>query len=363
MLTNINYKLRVEQLKNTQFKALNVLSQYDPTHTLTLRAIFAADMARRFTRLKKLIDTSIVENDCFGLLPSNTIPLRKVLGLEAAASKQFDFPTSEDKVKAFMGWLRQQEDNGILEVIQRQGPEIVARNPWMNIYIDSAYKKGILRAQIEMSKIGIPNAKRPLNYAFLSPIHADRVGLIYTRAFEDLKTVIQVMNSQIQRKIADGLSSGLALGIAQGKNPLTIARELMKDVNNHVDKIGITRAKMIARTEVIRAHHVATVNEYRSAGIDGVIVKAEWETAGVGVCEHCQKMSNRKKPYTLDEIEPLIPAHPHCRCCVLPVLPEEVEKLINTPANKEIFLVQSAPREIIDSLLERFKRNKFFHAA
>jgi SPP1 gp7 family putative phage head morphogenesis protein len=135
--------------------------------------------------------------------------------------------------------------------------------------------------------------------------------MVYMRVFSDLKGVTEAMSTAMSRTLATGL--------VEGEGPESIARELVKNI----DDIGKARARTIARTEVIRAHHVATINTYREAGIDGVTVTAEWSTAGDDkVCSVCEDMAvdEEGKPivYTLDEIEPLIPAHPNCRCAAIP---------------------------------------------
>ena len=114
----------------------------------------------------------------------------------------------------------------------------------------------------------------------------------------------------------EGLTSGLARGIAEGKNPRRIASELLKSLNGQVEKIGKARARMIARTEVIRAHHVATIQEYKSFGVTGLEVMVEWSTAGFNVCPDCASMEGRIfKP---EELEGMIPMHPNCRCVAIP---------------------------------------------
>jgi len=81
------------------------------------------------------------------------------------------------------------------------------------------------------------------------------------------------------------------------------------------------RASMLARTEVIRAHHLATIQEYRNWGLEGIRVQAEWSTAGDDrVCSRCMALEGRI--FTLDEIEPMIPLHPGCRCISLPYIAE-----------------------------------------
>ena len=305
---------------------LNAILRTDPTRTTTIRRRFAAKMTRLFLELKKDIRVSIVDNDCFGIQPD---VLRTLV---PAGKKAYEFARSEEKVRLFMKWLQEQEDAGILKMITRPGfPGI--ESPWTNVFIDSAYARGIRRGRNELRRGGyaVPAFEEitgGIAGVMNQPYHADRIGVIYSRTFEDLRSVTQVMNAQIRRKIADGLTTGLARGIAEGKNPLTIARELMKDVGNRVDKIGITRARMIARTEVIRAHHVATIAEYERADAEmDVTVMAEWATAGFKVCDYCSDMA-MGGPYSLKQIEGMIPAHPSCRCCALPIVKRESNRRI-----------------------------------
>jgi SPP1 gp7 family putative phage head morphogenesis protein len=73
----------------------------------------------------------------------------------------------------------------------------------------------------------------------------------------------------------------------------------------------------LARTELIRAHHLATIQEYRNWELLDIRVKAEWATARDDrVCPKCAALDG--KVFTLDEIEPMIPLHPNCRCIALP---------------------------------------------
>jgi SPP1 gp7 family putative phage head morphogenesis protein len=276
----------------------------------------------RFARLKIDIRKSIIDQDCFGIQPSN-----EVTALQATSRRQFAFPRSAQKVDAFMAWLEEQERQGILDIIYRPGSIRGLEQAWTDVYIHSAYARGIMRGRTELSRAGydvtpMGQIGGGISALMNQPFHADRVGLLYTRTFEDLKSVTRIMNSAIRRTISDGLTIGLSRGMAEGKNPRQIARELYKDVQHHVDKIGVTRARMIARTEIIRAHHLATVAEYRRADAEmGVRVQAEWLTAGdERVCEFCVELQG--KIYTLNEIEGMIPAHPQCRCCAIPALAE-----------------------------------------
>lgn len=270
-------------------------------------------MNKRFRALKRDIRLSIIDNDAFGIQPD-----RHLLTFAPIFPKAYEFKRTPQKISEFMAWLKEEESKGILQVTLRPGLAPGMEAAWTDAYIDSTYKQGIRQAGQELRRQGyaVPSLEVTpggISAVMGGPVHADRVGVLYTRTFEDLKTVTTVMDSEIRRRLSDGLTSGLSRGIAEGKNPLVIARELAASLNDRVEHIGIARARMIARTEVIRAHHVATVTEYRRAGVEGVTITAEWMTAGFGVCEICLGFEERSqdRPYTLDEIEGMLPAHPH----------------------------------------------------
>jgi len=294
---------------------INKSYQYDPTRTLSLRRAFSAVITRRFKKIAKLIVEAIVDDDVFGIKATP-----KTLALPNGS---FAFPRSGDKVKAFMEWLREMEEAELFEIQIKDRMLFAGNRAWQDVYIDSAYKKGIIRARLEMQKKGIfkdvpAGLALSAEMVFLQPIHADRVGLLYTRAFNELKGITEAMNQQISRVLAQG--------IADGKGMRELARELVKRVSGDLgikDSVGRTipavqRARMLARTEIIRAHHLATINMYREAGVEGVDLKAEWLTAGDGkVCPICLAME-ANNPYTIDEVEGMIPAHPNCRCMAIP---------------------------------------------
>lgn len=278
-------------------QSLNV----DPTRTTTIRNQFVKDINRRFGRLKQLIEKAVVEQDVFGLGDGNPI-------VGNLRNGEFAFRQDADKVPAFMDWLRAEEENGILEVINT-GPG--GEEPWSNVYIRSAYQKGISRAIAEKKKAGFDypdfDAEAmadPIATAFFQPIHARTVAMAYTRAFSELKGVTEAMNQQLSRTLAEGL--------AEGRNPEYIARRMKE----RVDNITRTRARMIARTETIRAHHMANVAVYEQAGLNDIEVLVEWRAGRAGVCPDCASLNG--KIYTLEAIKPLLPLHPNCRCVAIP---------------------------------------------
>ncbi len=285
---------------------VNGIAKGDPTRTLSIRRRFINDLNRRFNALIREINEAIIKNDVFGL--------RSPVVLQSTP-RQFAFTRDADKVRAFMDWLDIQEEKfifsggaGGIQRIGRQGAN------WTDTYIRSAYQRGIARARVELKRAGadIPtafgkDAGGEIIAAFNQPIHIDRAELAFTRTFRGLKTVVDRMDGEISQRLAQGL--------IEGRNPNEIARSITGFIKNK----SMTDARTLARTEVIRAHHSATIAEYRRAGIEGVTVRAEWFTAGDDrVCPDCEALEGAI--FTLDEIEGMIPLHPNCRCIALPVV-------------------------------------------
>lgn len=293
--------------------------QYDPTRTTTLRNAFVRNMRRRFNELTQAITQAIVEEDCFGISV-------KTQQVTTPGREAFNFPRSQDKVNAFLEWLRRQEHRGILETGTFTRIGEAAEEPWTNIYILDSYKRGVQRARYEMQRVGysIPGieASGGIDIIMSQPIHVDRVGLLYSRVFEDLKGITSQMDTQISRVLSRGL--------VDGDNPRLLARKLVATVNGKgAGELGITdelgryiparrRAEILARTECVRSHHTANMAEYRNWQAEGIKIRAEWVTAGDSrVCDECAGMEGRT--FTLDEAEHMIPRHPQCRCIALPV--------------------------------------------
>ena len=302
------------------------INAYDPTRTTALRNAFVRDMKRRYKELTDVIRQAVDVQDCFGLR-QGTI---RTFQMTPPGAGTFAFPRSADKVTAFMRWLQDQVDRGLLEVGELQQIGVGVESAWTNKYIFDSYKRGVIRARYELQKAGfrVPTIEQTggIAISMATPFHIDRVGLLYSRVFSELKGITAQMDQQISRVLAQG--------IADGDNPHLLARKLVSTINGTgMGELGITdslgrfiparrRAEIIARTEVIRAHHQAMIQEYRNWALEGVYVKGEWKTAGdARVCKKCAELEGHV--YTLDEIEPMIPYHPQCRCIALPYLIKE----------------------------------------
>lgn len=258
------------------------------------------EMNKRFKALKGRITEMIVTRDVFGM--------RKRLTTNAEIQPgQYRFSTSSEKVAGFMSWLQDEIDQNVLEIVEGPIQPAAGYPEWQTKYITSAYQKGMAQAYGILKKGGVLSAgAAAFDPTFLSPFHVDRVGLLYVRNFEELKGITAKMSQEIARE--------LARGMAEGRGPRYIASQ----INKKVEGVGLARARIMARTEIVRAHHKATIGIYKQAGILGIKVMAEWLTAGDDrVCSLCQPLEGEIFP--IEKAEEMLPLHPQCRCTTVPV--------------------------------------------
>lgn len=282
---------------------ITLLSPEDPTRTITLRRAWIADSDRRFRQLMRDIRVSIVDNDALGL--SQEEPMRT---LAAARPGQFAFLRDAQKVPAFMAWLREQERLGVLELVA--GPGLVGTEPWTNTYVRSSYQRGLAGANADLVAAGLEvpafaGITRGIGQAFNLPFHADRLALAYTRTFTQLEGITAAMDQQISRILAEGL--------AEGVGPATMASR----INNRVEKIGLQRARTLARTEVVQTLNQAALREFQRAELlIGEPINVLWQTA---LDERVRGTHRTRHGLVFTQAQgQLLIGEPNCRCALLP---------------------------------------------
>lgn len=296
-------------------------NKYDPTRTTSLRLQFSRDMDKRFNELVSFIKIVIVERDCFALKNIRTMQMVSV------SDEEFDRESYAEEIALFLLWLQRQVDLGILTQSQYYHLGRIISQSWTNGYVKDAYYRGIMRAREEMIKAGMAvpsiDASGGIDVVASNLTHTQRLNMLYASVYNELQGATDAMRGRISQVLTQGLM--------QGKSPAAIYKEVRAVIDGTdmgvlgiTDKIGRfiptkARAEMIARTEIIRALHLAAVEEYRQWGVKGIVVMAEWRTAhDAKVCAKCASMEGQV--FTLDEIEYKIPAHPGCRCFILPIM-------------------------------------------
>ena len=123
----------------------------------------------------------------------------------------------------------------------------------------------------------------------------------------NVKNEIGSLSASAQQKV----SQALIEGVNNGDGPRVIAKSIVEST-----AMEQNRAVMIARTETNRANNEASVSQYQRYGVQQV----RWlATPDERACDECG--AHDGEIYDMGE-QPEIPAHPNCRCVLLPEIPE-----------------------------------------
>jgi|DEB0MinimDraft_10_1074344.scaffolds.fasta_scaffold04180_2 SPP1 gp7 family putative phage head morphogenesis protein len=275
----------------------------DPTRTLTLRNKAVAEITRRFKQLNRLIIESVKDNKIF------------LDNAQALKKEEFIFLRDGDKLKKFDAWLQGAISEIILSGSVRKDDTNIN---WLLAYIDTAYRKGIKKStsvmQQRLGKNVIPDLINLVNL----PPHARAMELIFTRDFDQLKGITEAMSQQISYIISEG--------ILQGENP----NDMAKRITDRVEKIGITRAKLLARTEVINAFNLARINNVDAySDFLGEEVVFRW-ISGVDARVRDTHRERNNKFYSKEKVTPLI-GEPNCRCTITEIPVSLLELVYDNP--------------------------------
>ncbi len=272
----------------------------DPTRTGALRRQFMADMTRRVRALIRNIFDFMVTQDALGLKPGVN-PFTTNIEKEA-----FKFRTDAGKIQAFQGWFQEQLDLGLLEI------DPITGDPWTAKYVDSAYRKGAVRAFTDTRKelqeeAGFIRGTQAefLTSTFAAPETVQKIRTISTRVFEELKGITGTMSQQMARNLGDGLSRGLG------------PREIARNMANSITGLNRKRALVLARTEIVAAHAEGQLDAFEELNVERLGIMQEFSTAGDDrVCPRCEVLEGTV--FTVKEARGIIPRHPNCRCAFIP---------------------------------------------
>lgn len=289
----------------------------DPTHTEGIREQFIKEVRQRFR---------VVRGDVRRVAGYDEDRLNLKQDASLADPEDIErFPTNAGKTRAFSDWLRGKMDEEVLEPVERDA--VQNGEHWTATYIRSGYSRGWENAVTRLQEAGITVSESARDIFDLG-VPQRQLRRLYTRAFENLKSVTRDAVPQVRDTLTQGL--------ADGWNPRKMARKLADEV----ETLQTTRAEVLARTEVINSYSDATLDRYERAGADGVTVSGEFATAEDNrVCPICKsiagaeyatdKMRSATFEYEAAEDEaPSLggvypvkpPVHPQCRCAILPVV-------------------------------------------
>ena len=272
----------------------------DPSRTLALRRRAVADMKRKFKKAKKDIKDLVSKQDAFGLKEQVT-PM-------VSLNQVFAFQTDPQKVASFRIWLQTQVANNILFTAN-------TTEPWLDEYVESAYKRGVARGFSQVRPIAAEEGlaffegtkAEFLSASFAAPESVAKLQSLFSRSFLSLKNITDTMDSQLSILLTQGLADGL--------HPDVIAANMVRAING----LEKRRALALARTEIVRAQAEGQLDSFEKLGVEEVGILAEWSTAGDDkVCAQCEPLDGAV--LTVQEARGLLPRHPNCRCAYVPAL-------------------------------------------
>lgn len=118
-------------------------------------------------------------------------------------------------------------------------------------------------------------------------------------------------------KLQEALNESLLDCVLTGRPTEYLKERLVKEFG-----VAYNRADAIVRTEYAHIQTEAARNRYEDSGVEYVEIWADYDERR---CDVCGKL--HQKLYPVNAQMP-IPAHPRCRCCILPVLKSTTEQLV-----------------------------------
>lgn len=270
----------------------------DPTKTLTLRRNYEGQFASRWGEVRRASRALVVEDNAFGIGED---------GDRITALAKYQFATVPDRVAAYQAWFAQQVNRSLFDGNLSKSYDEAADRFFGNSFANTAYRRGIINGAGQIKSAGGRVASSFVEGAVTRDKHLEALKRLNMRAFDDLQGISAAASKQIGNTIATGL-------VEQWSTAAIAAA-----ISERIDKIGIQRSRLIARTEIISAFNEAELNTYDDAGLAGVMLEPELLTAGDNrVCELCEAAARVK--YTVATARGVLPLHPNCRCTWLPVI-------------------------------------------
>jgi hypothetical protein len=179
----------------------------------------------------------------------------------------------------------------------------------------------------------------------------------FQRLLQSQGIALKEMSQTTVRDIGNAVADAIDLGLSAERS----AKNIMRQVANPA------RALSIAITEQNRAISFATINRYKESGLQ----QMEWEVSDP--CDKCAQNANQivniGSAFNSGDTQP--PAHPHCRCVLLPVIPDFGDAPLPgatlveppTPAPVSTPNLFPTPKEQIDQVLVALQAGKTLNEA
>lgn len=199
-------------------------------------------------------------------------------------------PTPADLYKLSTYWEMQGQLKNELQALGYKQAEILNKN--FIAQYQQIYESMAIKDDLHFSTIDTETAQQMINHIWCAD------GKSWS---ERIWTNTDLLQEQLNQNLIDCLVSG--------KKSTDLKHLLMESFG-----VSYNRADSLVRTEMAHIQTQAARQRYTDAGVQEVEV---WADADERRCDVCGEL--HKKRFPIGGKMP-IPAHPRCRCCILPVI-------------------------------------------
>ena len=199
-------------------------------------------------------------------------------------------PTPADLYKLDKYWQMQAQLKEEAQKLGDKSVELLSKafeDEWREVY-----EKTAIQSDRAFSTISTANAKAVVDNVWL----ADGKSFS-TRIWKNTEKLVETLNDELIHCVVTGKKT-------------TELRELLE---NRFD-VSRRQANTLIRTEAAHIQTEAARQRYQDSGIQQVEF---WADPDERTCDVCGKLHKQKFPVNAP---PMVPAHPNCRCCILPVV-------------------------------------------
>lgn len=179
-------------------------------------------------------------------------------------------------------------------------------------YVTPAYQQGtgMAFANLATQSKAYKATRESLTEILKTPEYRRRLGFMHARSFEAMTNLSNTTKESMRLILTDGM--------AQGLNPLEIARQIDEQTS-----MGITRARRIARTEITTAMRRARVEEAEQAAVDLGLSIRMMQLSALSATTRLSHAIRHGKLYTFEQVRVWMSTRPNminCKCTFVEVV-------------------------------------------
>lgn len=265
-----------------------------------------------FEEDKVVIKESVLNNLIAKALPEE---YELLLGDEPLSDDEEDYFNLilyllNSNISVVINWLNSDDAQKVLNGVEELGLDF-----WDKIEDELRINFNNKFEEIIVLLLGFYSVANGVSYSLLnlSPVFTQQdwsaLGIIKQQNYNVVNDLLKDLNKNLRDTLWKGIKEGLDVQ--------EIAQNLVKAGLEPVGKFTPqARAKAIAVTEKSRIINTARLQCFVDNGIREFNIVTAHDSK---VCSICL-INEQNNPYTLEQIQGMIPVHPHCRCLIYPVI-------------------------------------------